>query len=284
MNKFTSSLFVLLVFVGIVFSSCEKNSEVAESNMMDVKYGTDAKQTMDVYLPAGRSSTNTKVIVFIHGGSWSGGDKADFNVDIAAIRPQVNDYAIFNINYRLASSTNRHPAQMEDIKAAIDFINTKADEYKIDPSKIAIIGASAGAHLGLLHAYKYNTNGSIKAVVDLFGPTNLTTLYNNHPIPQASQPTLVNFLGATPATNPTLYYETSPINYVNAQSPPTLILHGDADFIVPIEQSNTLLAKLQTNNVKVQMKTYANEGHGWVGSNLNDTYSRAISFIKENVR
>jgi acetyl esterase/lipase len=249
-----------------------------------VKFGSDAQQSMDVYLPAGRTGTDTKVIIFIHGGSWSGGDKTDFNEAITAIRPQLTDYAIFNINYRLANSINRHPAQMQDIQSAIDYINSKAGEYNINTSKIGLIGASAGSHLGLLQAYKFNTNGKIKAVVDLFGPTNLTTLYNNHPIPQASQPVLVNFLGATPATNPTLYFETSPINYVTAQSAPTLILHGDADYIVPVDQSYTLQAKLQANNVKNDMKVYAGQGHGWVGADLNDTYTRAINFIKENVR
>jgi acetyl esterase/lipase len=288
MRKYLVNIFVLVAVAGTIFSSCKKagdeNSQLTESIMKDVKFGSDAQQSMDVYLPAGRTSTDTKVIIFIHGGSWSGGDKTDFNEAITAIRPQLTDYAVFNINYRLANSINRHPAQMQDIQSAIDYINSKAGEYNINTSKIGLIGASAGSHLALLQAYKFNTSGKIKAVVDLFGPTNLTTLYNNHPIPQASQPVLVNFLGATPATNATLYFETSPINYVTAQSPPTLILHGDADYIVPVDQSYTLQAKLQANNVKNDMKVYAGQGHGWVGADLNDTYTRAINFIKENVR
>jgi acetyl esterase/lipase len=288
MKKFLAHTFFVSLLAGTILTSCSKKVDdqtAAESNMKNVQYGSNASQNMDAYLPAGRTSTDTKVIIFIHGGSWSSGDKIDFDVDIAAIRPQVSEYAIFNINYRLANSgANVFPAQIDDVQAAIDFITNKASEYKINPSYIGLVGASAGAHLALLQAYKFNTNGKIKAVVDLFGPTNLTSLYNDHPIPAASQPVLLNFLGATPVTNPVIYQQSSPINYVTAQSPPTLILHGDADYIVPIVQSTTLKTKLQSFNVKVDMKTYAGEGHGWYNANLLDTYSRAIAFIKENVR
>ena len=281
MMKYRVLLFSTALLVGSVFTSCNKESGTAESVMKNVKFGSDAAQAMDVYLPAGRTSTNTKVIVFIHGGSWSGGDKADFDVNINAIRPQLTDYAIFNINYRLANIQNQHPAQMEDVQSALDFISAKAAEYKVNANKIALIGASAGAHLALLHAYKNSRNGSIKAVVDLFGPTNLTTLYTN---PAASQPVLVNFLGTTPSANPSKYADASPVNFVSAQSPPTLILHGDADFIVPISQSSTLRVALLGVGAKVEMHSYINEGHGWFGNTLTDTYNRTIAFVKANVQ
>ena len=284
MMKYRVLLFSTALLVGSVFTSCNKESGTAESVMKNVKFGSDAAQAMDVYLPAGRTSTNTKVIVFIHGGSWSGGDKADFDVNINAIRPQLTDYAIFNINYRLANIQNQHPAQMEDVQSALDFISAKAAEYKVNANKIALIGASAGAHLALLHAYKNSRNGSIKAVVDLFGPTNLTTLYTNHPVPAVSQPVLVNFLGTTPSANPSKYADASPVNFVSAQSPPTLILHGDADFIVPISQSSTLRVALLGVGAKVEMHSYINEGHGWFGNTLTDTYNRTIAFVKANVQ
>ena len=284
MMKYHVLLFSTALLVGSVFTSCNKESGTAESVMKNVKFGSDAAQAMDVYLPAGRTSTNTKVIVFIHGGSWSGGDKADFDVNINAIRPQLTDYAIFNINYRLANIQNQHPAQMEDVQSALDFISAKAAEYKVNANKIALIGASAGAHLALLHAYKNSRNGSIKAVVDLFGPTNLTTLYTNHPVPAVSQPVLVNFLGTTPSANPSKYADASPVNFVSAQSPPTLILHGDADFIVPISQSSTLRVALLGVGAKVEMHSYINEGHGWFGNTLTDTYNRTIAFVKANVQ
>lgn len=271
-------------------SSCNKGLGDAEpvtpqQVTMNVPYGTDAAQKMDVYLPAERTNANTKVLVFIHGGSWSGGDKTEFSEAIDSIRPKLADYAMFNINYRLSGNNNNHyPTQMNDIQQAIDFIKSKSAEYMINPDKIGLIGASAGGHLALLQAYKFNTDGKIKAVIDLFGPTNLTDLYNNHPIPQASRPVLVNFLGATPVANATLYQQASPVNFVTAQSVPTQIFHGSLDIINPISQSLELKAKLEAANVKVEMVTYTGEGHGWLGANLTDTYKKTVAFILQNVQ
>ncbi len=284
-NAFVNSIIITLLFI-----SCQKpnsglsKEDLPQKDMMNVSYGSNAAQIIDVYLPAGRDTVNTKVLYFIHGGSWSGGDKADFDSAIASIRKSLTNYAIFNINYRLAANgVNRFPSQMDDIQSAINFIETNAGNYKINTSKVALVGASAGAHLALLHAYKNNSNGKIKAVINLFGPTDLTSLYNNHPIPAASQPVLVNFLGATPVTNAALYQQVSPINFVNAQTVPTLIFHGAADYIVPISQSNALKTKLEAAGVKVNMIIYTAEGHGWYGASLADTIEKTIAFIKQNV-
>ncbi len=284
MKSFAVTLLFISMF-STMTTSCKKETSLAQQDYMNVAYGTDAAQKMDVYLPPGRTATNTKVIVFVHGGSWNAGDKADFNEGIAAIRSSLNDYAIFNINYRLAANAaTRFPAQLNDIKSAIDFITTKGSEYNVNTNKIILIGASAGANLALLHAYKNNNDGRIKAVIDLFGPTELVDMYNNHPFPQAAQPLLQNFLGGTPTTNAAAYVAASPINFVNGQSVPTQIFHGMLDAVVPIAQSTALKNRLQAANVKVEMVVYQNEGHGWYGTNLLDTYAKATAFIKQNVQ
>lgn len=284
-NSFRITITSLLL-AGTILHSCRKaeDSGLAEMVSKNVKYGTHVEQSLDIYLPAGRTSEKTKTIVFIHGGSWSGGDKADFDEHITSIGKSLSDYAIFNINYRLAGPQARFPAQIEDIQAALDFIESKAADFNIRTDKKALIGASAGAHLALLFAYNHNTDGSVKAVIDLFGPTDLTTLYTSHPVPAASQPVLVNFLGSTPAANPALYVQASPLTFVSGTSPATLILHGDMDFIVPISQSTQLRTKLMQAGAKVEMHTYTGEGHGWFGTTLQDTYNRTIAFVKENVQ
>ena len=276
------------LFISAGFVSCKKDEKgdaaVVQLDLKKVSYGSDTSQNMDVYIPAGRDSVNTKVILFIHGGSWSSGDKTEFNEAIDSIRNRLNNYAIFNMNYRLAfNGKNRFPSQIEDIQSALAFISSKAVEYRVNPNKICLIGASAGAHLALLQAYKNNSNGKIKAVVDLFGPTDLTDLYNHHPFPEASKPILFNLMGTTPASNPTAYINASPVNFVSAQSVPTQIFHGNSDIVVPISQSYNLKTALEANNVKVEMTVYQGEGHGWYGSNLSDTYNKAIKFITENV-
>jgi acetyl esterase/lipase len=260
-----------------------KDTVMVERNMKNVSYGNDTAQKLDVYLPANRDAATTKVILFIHGGGWVGGDKSEFNDAISAIRAKLPGYAIFNMNYRLANSKNRFPAQINDIQSAINFIESKANEYKVNANKVCLVGASAGAHLALLQAYKNNSQRRIKAVVDLFGPTDLADMYNNHLIPQEARYVLVHLLGKTPASGASLYQQSSPINFINAQTVPTLIFHGNDDIVVPISQSNALKAKLLANNVPVEMTTYALEGHGWYGKNLVDTYTKTIQFIKQNV-
>lgn len=289
--SFSAFTFLVGLSLSATIASCNKGNSsdvtkdtaMVELNMKNVSYGSDTAQKLDVYLPANRDSANTKVILFIHGGSWVGGDKNEFNDAIAAIRTQLPGYAIFNMNYRLANSQNRFPGQVNDIQSAISFIENNAAEYKVNTNKVCLVGASAGAHLALLHAYKSNSRGKIKAVVDLFGPTDLSFMYTHHPIPQEARYLLMNLLGKTPASGASLYEQASPINFVNAQTVPTLIFHGTEDMVVPISQSNALKAKLQANNVKVEMTTYALEGHGWYGKNLVDTYAKTIQFIKENV-
>jgi acetyl esterase/lipase len=293
MKLFADFLFYIFLFsYSSVSTVCnkgvnEKREVLIQQDSMNVSYGTDVAQKMDVYLPASRTSENTKVLVLIHGGSWSGGDKSEFNAAIPVLRQQLKDFAFFNINYRLANgnrSSSKFPAQIEDVQSAIDFITTKADEYNINPDKIALLGVSAGAHLALLQAYKNNSDGRIKAIVDLFGPTDLVTLYNNHPFGPASQSALFNFLKSSPTSNPGLYRDASPINFVNAQSVPTQIFHGAGDIVVPIVQSTALKTKLEAANAKVEMIVYPNEGHGWFGANLFDTYAKAVSFIQQNVK
>jgi acetyl esterase/lipase len=286
----------ITVLIGLFFSSavtsCNKGNKTGETkdtavmelDMKNVSYGRDTAQKLDVYLPANRDTSNTKVLLFIHGGSWIGGDKSEFNEAIAAIHPKLQGYAIFNTNYRLVNnSADGLSDQITDIKSVLNFIESKAEEYKINANKICLVGASAGAHLALLHAYKNNSEGKIKAVVDLFGPTDLKDLYNNHPVPQQVRYILTSLLGKSAASDASLYQQASPVNFVNAQTVPTCIFHGTNDMIVPISQSNALKAKLLANNVKVEMTAYAAEGHGWYGKNLLDTYAKTIQFIKENV-
>ena len=280
-----------MLFLSSSITSCNKGNKagapkdtaVVESDMKNVSYGSDTAQRLDVYFPAKRDAVNTKVILFIHGGSWIGGDKSEFNQAIAAIHPKLADYAIFNMNYRLANSENRLSSQINGIKSAMSFIEDKAGEYNINVNKIGLVGASAGTHLALLQAYKNNSLGKIKAVVDLFGPADLKDLYNNHPVPLQVHSILANLLGKTPSSDAVLYHQSSPINFVNDKTIPTCIFHGTNNMIVTISQSSKLKATLLNNNVKVEMTAYGAEGHGWYGKNLSDTYAKTVKFLKENV-
>jgi len=277
--------FSLLFLVFLI--SCQKetspgNNLVPEQVYTDMAYGTDPNQKMDIYLPAGRTTTSTKAIILIHGGAWATGDKTDFTPYVDTLKKRLPDYAIFNINYRLASALgNFFPTQENDVKAAFDFIVSKTNEYGIS-QKIAVLGASAGGHLALLQGYKYTNPVKVKAVIDFFGPTDMAELHD-HPADPALVPVIELFLGGTPSTNPTLYEQSSPINFVTAQSPPTIILQGGADPLVPVEQSVSLDTKLQAMGVIHQYVFYPTEGHGWVGANLTHSFNAIQAFLAANV-
>lgn len=266
-------------------SACQKETNDTEVNnaevMANVSYGTDPLQKMDVYLPANRNTDSTKVITLIHGGAWSDGDKADFNLYISQLQQRIPDYAIFNVNYRLAGNgTNHFPAQENDVKAALEFIYSKRTEYKIS-GKFALLGASAGAHLALLQGYKYTSPVKPKAIASFFGPVDLVRLFNSQPLAGIL---LTNVTGTTPAVNLTTYQQSSPITFVAASSPPTIILQGGADPIVPYAQADSLKAHLVQAGVPHQYVFYPSEGHGWTGANLNDSFDKIVAFLEQYVQ
>jgi acetyl esterase/lipase len=278
---------ILYIVVIACVVSCSKQSttpppdETVASTLLNSSYGTDEKQKMDIYLPAGRSTATTKAILLLHGGAWILGDKTDFGPFVDTLKKRLPDYAIFNINYRLSAFPNSlFPTQENDVKAAVNFISSNSATYKIS-NKMVIAGASAGAHLAMLQAYKNSTPIKFNAVVNFFGPTDLIELYNNPgSIPQN---TIASIIGATPASNNTLYLQSSPINFAVAGSAcPTLILQGTNDPLVNhITQSEALRNKLQLANVPVQYVAYAGKGHGddWDAATYANAFNNIQSFL-----
>ena len=271
-----------------ILTSCHPNEQVIvqEKNLPaktihDVSYGKDTAQMMDIYLPANRSVSSTKSIVLIHGGGWNSGSKKDFVAYIDSFKNRMPDYAIFNVNYRLVNGSNLFPTQEQDIKAAIDFIVTNSAEYHVNKSKLVLLGVSAGGHLALLQAYKYNSP-KVAAIVDFFGPTDLMAMFQKPWNPYV--PFVLQMItGTTPKQNSALYKQSSPINFINPRSAPTLILHGGNDKIVNVSQSKTLKDKLDKAGVKNELIIYPGKSHGWYGETLSNSFDRIAAFLQLNV-
>jgi acetyl esterase/lipase len=282
------NLLFLALLVGLV--ACQKNvsdnvpsQPLAAQNLTDLSYGTDAAQKMDLYLPAGRSTDSTKLVIMVHGGAWSTGDKTDFTPFVTTLQQRIAGCAVANMNYRLATPLANHfPVQENDMKAAIDFLVQRSGDYHIS-NKIILLGASSGAHMALLQAYK-NATPRVSAVVDFFGPADMTGIYNAAAPGSFNQLGIQLLMNGTPATNASLYQQSSPLNFVSAQSPPTILLHGDADTIVNISQSTALKAKLQSFGVANEMDIYHNYGHDlWPTPIMNDAFDKIEAFVKANV-
>ncbi|MBL7697334.1 MAG: alpha/beta hydrolase [Chitinophagaceae bacterium] len=279
-------LFNLALGLILLFGSCSKNGSDGDlltpgvdsaAIFSDVSYGKDSKQKLDVYLPALRNE-RTRMVIVIHGGGWNTGDKSDYDGLIAELQKNLPDYAFANLNYRLVQATgNYFPTQENDVNAAVSFLKSKSKEYHISQDFI-LLGISAGAHLSLLQGYKHSDVLKPKGIISFFGPTDLERLYTNS---DKSIPEQLKFImNATLDVNPNIFFESSPINYVTAGSPPTLMLHGDRDKLVPIEQAYMLRDKLEEKEVFNKLVVYPGQGHGWTGADLADSFTQVVAFIK----
>ncbi len=279
-------LFTLFFFV----ASCKKDTTTPAPpetiakplTSLDVSYGSDVVQKVDIYLPGGRTVTTTKTMVIIHGGAWLDGDKADMTFVVDSMKKRSPNLALINVNYRLAvyGVSNLFPTQELDVKAAIDFYLAKSTEYLVSKDLI-ILGASAGAHLALLHAYKNDPDKHVKAVIDFFGPTDLVAIWNQGYYQQLA---LTAAIGKLYTDDPAIYTRSSPINYVTAQSPPTIVLQGLIDDIVLPVQSTTLVDKLNNAGISNQLVTYPNEGHGFSDAANTDALNKILPFLVKYVK
>lgn len=279
-------IFSLIIIVSI--ASCKKTDttdpgSILSKTELNVAYGSDPLQKFDVYLPPNRNVATTRTIIMIHGGGWTSGDKSDFTVYVDTLKRRLPNYAIFNLNYRLVTATtNKFPTQELDVKSAVEYIYSKRSEYGIS-NQFALLGASAGAHLALLQAYKYTDPVRMKAVVDLFGPADMTAMYTNPAVPVGSLP-ILNLFGFSPTNDPQdLYGKSSPVNFVNTTVCPTIVLHGGADAVVSKSQSDSLVSRLAASNVEHSYVVYPTQGHGWIGDDLYDSFNRIQSFIVANM-
>ncbi len=205
------------------------------------------KLTLDVFRPGYLHGPLPGILV-IHGGSWQGGSSRDFvalNGYLAA-----RDYLVFSINYRLAPQW-KFPAGRDDVLSAIAYVKVYAKELGLDPSRLALLGRSAGGQLALLAAYTAN-EPSIRGVISVYGPSDLRYGYE-HPAARQlidTRGVLESYLGGSPEKADEAYFAASPINFVNPASPPTLLIHGRYDGHVSPEESARLEAKLAQSSVK----------------------------------
>jgi acetyl esterase/lipase len=183
-------------------------------------------------------------IISIYGGAWQRGtpDSDDtFNRYMAA-----QGYVVWAIDYRHAPAYH-FPAQLEDVRSALAYIKQHATEYETNLDRVAIIGRSAGSQLAMLAAYQ-DPPFPLRAVIDYYGPVNLTAGYANVPTPDPieSRLTLRAFLGGTPQTVPALYRQASPINTVKPALPASLLIYGGKDRIVEAKYGRYLAQQLRS--------------------------------------
>jgi len=194
-------------------------------------------------------SKPTPLIIFIHGGAWKKGDKHDYWPYL--IPYAEKGYITATIQYRL-TNVAKYPAQLDDVEAAIKWVKNHADDFHINKDKIVLVGGSAGGHLAMLAAYS-NPSLNIKGIVNLYGPSDLTTPYARE-VESVQKLIGKNYLDA-----PELYKKASPITYISKNIPPTLTFQGTLDELVPYEQSDKLDKKIKA----VGAVSYYHKLKGW---------------------
>jgi acetyl esterase/lipase len=249
----------------------------------DISYipNGDEAQRLDIYLPEKASEKPLPLVVHIHGGGWKGGNKFP-----CAFAPMANrGYVVASIEYRFSQKA-LFPAQIQDCQAAIRWLRANAKTYNIDPEHVGVVGGSAGGHLSALVATaggkdafpKIGGNDDqsdrVQCVIDIFGPTNFATVmeqaendknvknifaFNTPSDPYSS------LIGVGLDEDKATTDAASPVTYVSEDNPPTLILHGTHDTLVPYAQSEELAAALKAKSVPVWLQTLPGSGHGGGG-------------------
>jgi acetyl esterase/lipase len=268
-------IFCLTLFVVQV-----KAQQPAYRRLLNVAYSKDdPENTMDVYLPSNYDSA--KVIVYLHGSGWTGGDKNEFPELMIDELVGKRRYVLVSANYRLIKDgKNRFPSQMEDVKKLFAFITRSAEKYNLNSKSFALMGGSAGAYLAMLYAYGYDSLKQVKTVVDFWGPTDLAdqaVLSEN----KEAEAKVVNLLG-TSDPNAKIRFEASPYYRVTKETGvPTILFHGGKDPLVHVSQADKMFKKLQSLNIPSQYEYYPEEQHGMRGKAGVEVFVKTLVWLNQ---
>lgn len=226
----------------------------------DVVYGevSGTGLKLDLFFPRTRDAGPWPLIVVVHGGGWSEGDKQGFDL------PQARGkYLVASINYRLFPAF-RFPVMIEDVKLAIRYLRTHAAAYNLDPRRIAILGHSAGGHLAALAALAgpeagwdvgdhLDQSSAVKAAVVLSGPSDLARTFRN----QWADANRFSVFGEEQ------WGAASPLQKVRTDAPPFLIVHGEADTVVEVDHARDLHKALSGAGAQSDLLVLHAVGHGF---------------------
>lgn len=255
----------------------------------NIPYNGDTlkKHLLDIYLPA-NAKEKLPLVVFIHGGGWIGNDKyADIGYMGNTVSALINNgIAVASIDYRFAQNAV-FPAILQDCNRAVSFLYDNADKYSLDKSRIALMGFSAGGHLASLMGTSHNNKVDnlyfpasyrpfkYKAVVDFYGPTDLTLLPGNE---DEKSPEGI-LIGAKPLERPDLAKAASPITYIDKNDPPFIIFHGEKDNIVSNKQSKLFHAWLNHYGVKSDLTIVKDAPHFGKMFDVEEIRNKVVAFL-----
>lgn len=220
-------------------------------SVQSIAYSSDPALELDLYVPAATASPPAPVAVFFYGGSWRGGSRGDY----AFVGKALAEAGIVTVvaDYR-AYPQARFPTFMEDAALAVRWARDNAAAHGGDPTRIFLVGHSAGAHIAALLATdarylsaKGISTKSIAGVVGIAGPYDFLPL---------TDPKLIEVFGEREQ-----WPQSQPVNFVDGDEPPFLLLHGIDDRVVWLRNSESLASRLRAVDVPVTLREYEGLGH-----------------------
>lgn len=263
------------------------------TSLADVTYSTlpgFRPMVVDIYMPPKKGGPKP-LILYIHGGGWVGGHTrhsgalANFPAVLAKLASE--GFVVASLEYRLSGEAP-FPAQLQDARAALRFLKGNAGRYGIDASRTGIWGGSAGGHLTALTAYSCGDasfdpapapegSACAQAVVTWYGVFDFEPILkraSNAPALNAPENML---LRCKPADcDPALVARVSPVSFIDAKDPPTLLIHGDEDKVVPVEQSHSAEARLKAAGVPVESIYIPGVDHSFIGKTPAETRAATL--------
>jgi acetyl esterase/lipase len=258
----------------------------------DVEYAHVGDQLLrlDLHLPS--RAPRSPLIVWVHGGAWRSGSKS--NMPLGKL--VAEGYAIASVDYRLSTQA-KFPAQIHDLKAAIRFLRAHGATWNLPTRKILIAGDSAGGHLASLMGVsngdarlegdlgqERSESSEIQGIISFYGGANLTTILSQstpHGL-SVRVPALELLLGGQPDQVPDLARLASPVLHVDRRDPPLLLLHGDQDPQMPVNQALELSGAYQKAGAPVQLEVVHGAGHGGAMFYDQERMAVVVKFLRRH--
>jgi acetyl esterase/lipase len=225
---------------------------------------------LDLIVPQTLPKALRPLVVWLCGGAWLSLDKGAHILELKHLAEA--GYIVASVDYRTSNQVH-FPGPLEDVKAAIRYLRAHAAIYGIDPDRVAVMGESAGGHLAEMVGVTgdladFDTgdwldfSSKVQAVVDWYGPSDFTTMraINSEEGNLDASPEYL-LAGTNMKGDPEVLRGMSPVNFVTANTPPFLILHGNADTIVPFSQSEQLYEALEAKNVYAELYEIEGASH-----------------------
>ncbi len=285
------AMFLPVVLLAALLPAIRAMAADAMRHLVDVSYAQVGAQAMrlDLHLPTDKAAP---LVVYLHGGAWRDGNKTQYPEFLVA-----HGFAVASVEFR-SSTVARFPANVHDIKAAVRFLRAKAREYGYSAERIAISGASSGGHLAALVG---TTNGvlelegnegefvkessAVQAIVSWYGASNLNTiLAQSTPFGlSVREPALRQLLGGLPEEVPGLARLASPIEHLDARDPPALLMHGDQDRQMPVNQLLEFEGAYRRAGLSVETFIVHGAGHGGAAFFSGEAAERAVVFLQRTI-